>query len=153
MLHLDAKYVRASLHELVSQLQVVIQRVFLPHGVRDVACVRDGRFHHTSRCSSRLHSQQQVGKVVQRVKDTEDVHAVLFSHLAKSGTQVITLRTIPVTRVAFFQRPSQFSILMSAPFNHILWVLSQLLPSRNQSKLILLIRLQGDLVSFPRLHN
>lgn len=83
--HLDAQNVGASFDELVSQFQIVIQGVLLPARVRDVARVRDGSLHDAPCCPGCLHAQQHVWDVVQGVKHTEDVHAVLFGHLTEPG--------------------------------------------------------------------
>lgn len=83
--HLDAQDVRPGFDKLICKFQVVVQRVLLPHRVRDVACVRDGRLHYAACSSSSLHAQQHVRQVVQGIEHAEDVHAVLLGHLAEPG--------------------------------------------------------------------
>lgn len=89
--HLDAEDVGPSFDELIGEFQVVIQGVFLPHWVGDVAGVRDGGLDDATRRSGGFHPQQHVGHVVQGVKHPENVHAVLFGHLAEPAERDVTL--------------------------------------------------------------
>lgn len=73
----------SSFDKLICQFDIVFQRVLLPHWVRHVTCVGDGSFNYATCCSSSLHTQHHVRQVVQRIEDTEDVHAVLLGHLAE----------------------------------------------------------------------
>lgn len=81
--HLYTQDVCSGFDELIRQFQIVVQGVLLPHWVRDVACVRDGSLNDAACCSGSFHSQQHVWQVVQGIKHTEDVHAILLGHLAE----------------------------------------------------------------------
>lgn len=83
--HLYTEDVGSSLDQLIGQLQVILQRVLLPHRVRDVARVGDGGLHHAAGSPGSLHAQQHVGQVVEGVKYAEDVHPILLGHLAEPG--------------------------------------------------------------------
>jgi hypothetical protein len=86
---LDAEHVDALVHELVDELQVVLEGVLGLVRVRDVAGVADNGLADTTRLLRGIDTELQVLDVVERVEDTEDVETVLDSLLGEVVDRVV----------------------------------------------------------------
>ena len=87
---LDAQNVRAHFFELLGFIDVIFERIFRAVGVGDVAGVADGGFADgLAMFAGGFHSDLHVGKVVEGVEDTEDVHAGVGGVLDESGDDVV----------------------------------------------------------------
>ena len=76
-------------YQFISQLQVVVEIVLGPGWVSHVTCVGDCSFNDSTGLAHCLHANNQVGQVVERVKHSEDVHAILDCQVTKSGMEMI----------------------------------------------------------------
>ena len=75
---LDAQHVRTHLFQFLGQAHVVLQVILVAFRVQDVAGVAQRAFADGVRLLAHgIHRRLQIGQVVQRVKDAEDIHAVL----------------------------------------------------------------------------
>ena len=70
-------------------LQVVLQSEFALCRIRNVTSVRDGSLNNTSRRTDRIDAKLEVIKIVQGVEDTEHIHTVLDSDVAKLEDGVV----------------------------------------------------------------
>ena len=71
-------------YQLISQLQVVFEVVFGSAGVSHITRVRDCSFNDSTCLAHSIHTNNQVGQVVERVEHSEDIHAILDSQVTES---------------------------------------------------------------------
>ena len=87
---LDGKDVRAHLFNLLGLRDVVAQRILVALRVGDVAGVADRCLtKHLAMLADCLHGDFHVGQVVERVKDSEDVHAAIGRVLHEACDDVV----------------------------------------------------------------
>ena len=73
---LDRKHVRAHFFQLLRELHVIAERIFVTLGVEDIAGVADRAFADRARLLAHgFHRHNQIGRVVKTVENTKDVHA------------------------------------------------------------------------------
>ena len=82
-MNLDAEDVGTGLDQFIGEIQVVLQVVFCFAGIGDVSGIGDGGFDDSAGVAHGLHSQLQVGHVVECVEDPEDVHSVAHGQVAE----------------------------------------------------------------------
>ena len=92
---LNSKDVDPSVHELPSEVEVVVQVVLWPRGVGKVGGVADGALRDSVRLQHSLNSEEQVVDVVQRVEDPEDVHAGGVRLLDELLDEVVRVGRVP----------------------------------------------------------
>ncbi|RNA12579.1 hypothetical protein BpHYR1_009063 [Brachionus plicatilis] len=83
--------VGACFDQLVGHVNIVVQVVFGASGVADIACVRNGRLYNAAGVVDRVHAHNQIGHIVQRVKYSEHVHAVLHGQLAELVDHIVRI--------------------------------------------------------------
>jgi len=77
-------------HQLISQLQVVVEVVFGSSRVADVTCVRDGGLDDATGIANSLHADNKVGQIIEGVKHSEHIHAILDGQVAKPTTMRVS---------------------------------------------------------------
>ena len=90
---LDAEHVDAEAHDLVHQLEVVLEVVLLL-GVQHVAAVADGALDDAAGLLHRLDAHLELVDVVERVEDAEHVDAALLGLLAEVLDGVVRQRLV-----------------------------------------------------------
>ena len=91
---LYAERVRAAALQLLGEVDVVLERVFVALGVEDVARVADRGFEQLAGLEHGLHGRLHARYPVERVKDAEDVDARLGALLDEGVHEVIRIARI-----------------------------------------------------------
>ena len=86
---------RAHLLEFLRQADVVLERILVAPFVENVAGVANRRFADGVGALYRLHGHAQIGRVVQRIEDAENIHARLGGVLHESGDDVVGIVGVP----------------------------------------------------------
>jgi len=83
--------VDAKVDKLPDQVKIVLESVLGFFGIRDVARVADGGLDYATGLTHRINAERHVLDVVERVKNTKDVHASLDGLLAKVVNHIIRI--------------------------------------------------------------
>mmetsp|Transcript_45725 Transcript_45725/g.99287 ORF Transcript_45725/g.99287 Transcript_45725/m.99287 type:complete len:450 (-) Transcript_45725:988-2337(-) len=83
------------LHKLVSQLKVIVQGVRLASKIGDISRVRHCCLDDAPCLANSLNAQPQIIHVVQRIKDSKDIHTTFDCLIAKFVDGVVRVGSVP----------------------------------------------------------
>src|SRR5580704_4990419 len=86
---LDGEKMRAEFFELSGHRNVILQRVFRPAFVENVAGVADGRLANSSGFENRINGNTHVLNGIKRIKDAENVDALRLRFAYKLDNDVV----------------------------------------------------------------
>ena len=87
----DRQHVRTHLFELLCELHIVFQRILCALRIEDITGVADRRFANGVRVVDRFHRHFQVRRVIQRIEDSENVHAALSRMFDETSDNVVRI--------------------------------------------------------------
>ena len=86
---LDAQHVGATALQLLGQIDVVVQRIFVPGGIQNIAGIADGSLTDLILLEDLLHGDLHAGQPVERVEHAEDIDAAAGGLLDELPDDVI----------------------------------------------------------------
>ena len=79
----------AHFFQLAREFHVVFQRILVAFRIEDVARVTHGRLAHRVRPMDGFHGHAQVGQIIERVEDSENIHAAGGGVFDEAGDDVV----------------------------------------------------------------
>ena len=86
---LDAQDMRAALFDLLGEVHIVVQRILVPLGIEDVACIADRGLAQLALVQHLVHGDLHAGQPIERVEHTEHVDAGLGGFLDECTHQIV----------------------------------------------------------------
>mmetsp|Transcript_11575 Transcript_11575/g.16211 ORF Transcript_11575/g.16211 Transcript_11575/m.16211 type:complete len:302 (-) Transcript_11575:1815-2720(-) len=86
---LNCERMNTHIRKILSKLEVVVKTVFALAGISNVTSVGHGTLHKSTSITSGIHTQFQVIEVVERIKDTENIHSRLLCLITEFVNNIV----------------------------------------------------------------